>query len=233
MKHEDEPGEGIPEGSQAFSFEIGNQEFNFTSYRISDQKPTGAQIAELVGAHPISDFVVLQHLKTGELESLRPTETIDLAEAGIERFFVIEGSELFRFEVEGLSMEWPITSILPAHVKFLGKIPAGSGLLLDRGGPSEHVDDDEPINLRRDGVERIRILKGKNTVTVYYADAPFELERREYTTEELIARFGVPAGYLLDLVRKNGEFKELKPGEKIKAKEGLEFASHPPRGQSS
>ena len=91
MKHENGPEEGVSKGSQAFGIEIGNQEFNFTSHRLFDQKPTGAQIAELLEARPLVDYVVLQHLKTGELESLRPTETVDLAESGIERFFAFCG----------------------------------------------------------------------------------------------------------------------------------------------
>ena len=130
-------------------------------------------------------------------------------------------------------MEWPIHTIAPKDVKFLGKLPADAQLLIGRGGLNEHVDDDEPIILKRDGVEQITVFKGKKTVTVYYNETSFELERRQYTTEELITKFNVPAGYLLDLVLESGEFKELKPGEKTKAKEDLEFSSHPPRGQSS
>jgi hypothetical protein len=46
-------------------------------------------------------------------------------------------------------------------------------------------------------------------------------------------RFNVPSGYKLDLVTKEGELRELKPAEKTRMSEGLEFVSHPPRGQSS
>ena len=45
--------------------------------------------------------------------------------------------------------------------------------------------------------------------------------------------FGVPTGYRLDLISKDGEFRELKPGEKIKVKDCMEFSSHVQTGQSS
>ena len=220
-------------GSGEYKLEISDESFSFTSHIIGDPRPTGAQIAELYGAKPLTDFVVLQHLKTGELESLRPTEEVDLTAAGVERFFVIRGSELYRFQIEELNMEWPIPKIPCNDVRFLGGIDAEAALVMERGGVSHPLKNDELINLKPDGVEKIHIRRGKEMVTVSYAEKPFDLERRDYTIEELIGIFGVPAGYKLDLITTDGDFRELKPGEKIKAKEGMEFASHPPRGQSS
>ena len=216
-----------------FKLEISDDSFSFNTYKITDPRPTGAQIAELCGAKPRTDFVVLQHLKSGELESLRPTEEVDLTTAGVERFFVIRGSQLYRFQIEELNMEWPVAKIACNDVRFLGGIAADSPLFLDRNGVSHPLNDDELINLKPDGVEKIHIRRGKDTVMVHYAEKSFELERRDYTTEELIGVFSVPAGYKLDFITKDGDFRELKPGERILAKEGMEFASHPPRGQSS
>jgi hypothetical protein len=70
-------------------------------------------------------------------------------------------------------------------------------------------------------------------VTVYYKETPFELRRGVYTTEELVTVFSAPAGYLLDLIGQDGEFRELKPSEKIKIRKDMEFSSHPPAGHSS
>lgn len=220
-------------GQGEFKLEIADESFSFTTHKIADPRPTGAQIAELYGAKPRTDFVVLQHLKTGELESLRPTEEVDLTAAGVERFFVIRGSQLYRFQVEEMNMEWPVAKISCNNIRFLGGIDAEAPLVLEREGVIHPLKDEELINLKPDGVEKIHIRRGKNIVTVYYAEKPFELERRDYTNEELIGIFDVPAGYKLDLITKDGDFRELKPGEKIKVKEGMEFASHPPRGQSS
>lgn len=90
-----------------FSVELGDETFEFRRVRFDDRKVVGLQIAEAAGAHPIEAFAILRHLRSGELESIRPSEPVDLGEAGVERFFVIRGDDLHRFTVEGLSMEWP------------------------------------------------------------------------------------------------------------------------------
>lgn len=216
-----------------FELTIADKTFEFHRYHTSDQKITGAQVAELFGKHPVANFVILQHLKNRELESLRPTELVDLAGNGVGRFFVIEGGEIYRFTVEGLSMEWPCSSIRCDHVKFLAGIPGEESLMIEVGNCSRVLDDDQLIDLKNQGVERLRIRKGPRTVTVKYGEKEFTLQRREYTTEELIKEFGVPDGYRLDLISKDGEFRELKDGETIKVKDCMEFSSHVPTGQSS
>ena len=218
---------------KGFQLSISDESFQFHPFRTSDRKITGAQVAELAGKHPVTDFVILKHLKTHELETLRPTELADLGEDGIERFFVIQSGEIYRFTVEGLSMEWPRGSIRCSNVKFLAGIPADECLVLDVGDCKRVLEDDDMIELKCPGVEELRIRKGPKTVTVKYGDKEFTLQRREYTTEELMKEFSVPAGYRLDLISKDGEFRELKPGEKIKVKDCMEFSSHVPTGQSS
>ncbi|MBA3904568.1 MAG: hypothetical protein C0522_13015, partial [Rhodocyclaceae bacterium] len=119
------------------------------------------------------------------------------------------------------------------HIKFLAKVEDGRVLVLDNEDGDVVLDDDDQVDLAGKGVERLMLRNPPKTVTVYYKEAPFELERGVYTTEQLIAVFSAPAGYLLDLIERDGEFRELKPGEHIKIREGMEFSSHPPAGHSS
>ena len=94
---------------------------------------------------------------------------------------------------------------------------------------SGHTEEIPPDHLDAAGGGR----PAPHAVTVTYNHKPFELERRGYKTDELFAVFSVPEGYKLDLVRPNGEFVELKPGETTQVHEGTEFVSHPPHGKSS
>lgn len=217
----------------AFSVEIGDETFQFRRVRFDDRKVVGAQIAEAAGAHPIEAFAILRHLRSGELESIRPTESVDLVEEGVERFFVMRGSDLHRFFVEGLSMEWPKAKILATNIKFLAKAEKGLELVLGTEGGDIVLEDDDLVDLAARGVERLTLRYPPKTVTVYYKEKPFELERGVYTTEQLIGEFKSPAGYLLDLIERDGEFRELKSGEQIKVREGMEFSSHPPAGHSA
>lgn len=221
-------------GRPAFEVEIGDRNFEFERIEFDDAVVTGAQMAIAVGKHPVEDFVVLHQLKSGELESLRSTETAELSRKDTNRFFVIKGGDLNRFYVEGLSMEWPRAKLLAWQVKFLAGAGEDKSLVLERDGVDQVFDDADEVDLGGHGAERFKLRKRKKTVTVIYGgDIEFELERRVYTTAELIAVFGVPAGYRLDFIGADGVFREMAPDESLKIRDGMEFGSHPPIGQSS
>ena len=221
-------------GNATFEVEIGDKNFDFAAVTFDDAKITGAQVAMSVGKHPVEDFVVLRHLKTGELETLRPTETSELDKSKVNRFFVLEGGVTHRFFVEGLAMEWPRKKLIASQIKFLAGAGDELALILERPGLDQIFDDDDEVNIGGDEVERFKLRKHKKTVTVISGGAvEFERERRVYTTEELMSVFGVPPGYKLDIIGSDGVFREMAPGERLKVKDGMEFASHPPVGQSS
>src|SRR3954468_12827576 len=174
--------------------QIGNDTFEFLTVAFNDAKVTGAQVCMAAGRHPVEDYVVLRHLGTGELETLRPTETSDLDKNKVSRFFVIKGGDTQRFFVEGLAMEWPHAKLLASQIKFLAGAGDDQSLSLERPGADQVFDDDDVVDIGVGGAERFKLRHRKKTVTVIYGgDAEFELERRVYTTEELMTVFGVPA----------------------------------------
>ena len=220
--------------ARAFETQIGNDNFDFLMVAFDDAKVTGAQICMAAGRHPVEDYVVLRHLGTGELETLRPTETSDLDKNKVGRFFVVKGGDTHRFFVEGLAMEWPHSKLIASQIKFLAGASDDQALSLERPGVDQVYDDDDEVDIGGGGVERFKLRHQKKTVTVIYGgDVEFELERRVYTTEQLMTVFGVPAGYKLDIIASDGVFREMAPGERLKVKDDMEFASHPPVGQSS
>jgi hypothetical protein len=216
-----------------FEFEWSDETFSFHNELISDSKIVGSQIADLANAYPIEEFAILRHLKNGELESIRPAEVVDLADSGLERFLIVKGSSNNRFTVEGRAMEWPQDFLAAKHIKFLAFAGEDKILVLDADDGDIEFNDDDLVDLSPRTVERFKLRKAKKTVTVFYKENAFELERRTWTTEELLAAFSVPTGYKLDLISGDGEFTEVKPGEKVRLRDGMEFSSHPPVGQSS
>jgi hypothetical protein len=216
-----------------YEIEWSDETFSFHKARISDAKVVGAQIAEIANVYPVEDFAILRHLKSGELESIRPTELVDLEDPGIERFFIVKGPSNNRFTVEGRAMEWPQALLAAKHIKFLAYAQDDQILVLDTDDGDVEFEDDAVLNLSPPTVERFKLRKMKKTVTVYYKETAYELERRKWSTEELLAAFSVPTGYKLDQISGDGEFHELKPGELVKVRDGMEFSSHPPVGQSS
>jgi Multiubiquitin len=171
--------------------QIGDENFAFQSVRFDDRNVTGAQIAEAVGARPVHDFVVLQQVKSFELETLRPNETADLDKAA--RFFVIKGDHTERFVVDGLSMEWPRDVVTGLTIKRLvGQDHDDVELLLEREDKADKViEDDDEVRLGEPGVEIFKTRKLKVIIIVNTRER--EWDKKRITFEEVVKiAFPVP-----------------------------------------
>ncbi len=115
---------------------------------------TGRAILAAAGVGPLEEYVVLQHLPSGELEDVRPDESVDLA-AGSREFFVIRGSEMFAFYVNQLSLRWPRGVIGGCGIRFLARVGDDHELVQVREGHGEKViEPDDEVRIEKAGVER-------------------------------------------------------------------------------
>lgn len=218
-------------GAAQFKIEIAGADLDFHATNISDPKPTGRQIAQASGAGNPDELIVLQQLENLGLEELRPDETTNLRGAGAERFVVVKSDRTYRFVVEGLKIEWPLAKPTALIVKKLLHRGDDVALVQELRDEADRVIEDcDELHLDAEGTERFYFRERERTVTVKYNHEPFELERRTYTTEELIAEFGVTAGYVLEWIAPDGEFILLNPGDTLKIVKCLEFVSHAPTG---
>lgn len=143
-------------GHGPYRVTLGDEGLNFRPAVIEDPVPTGAQLLELAGAHPMTEFQVYQLLRNGSMEGLRPDETVDLRAAGVERFIVFRTDRSFRFELDGRMQEWGATAISGAALKKLAGVdPATYGVWLEvRGADDRPVSDTDLVDLSARGVER-------------------------------------------------------------------------------
>ena len=73
----------------------------------------------------------------------------------------------------------------------------------------------------------------KKLIEVFIDDAPKEIARGTYTTEQLLTLLEVKSGYLLNLLDEHGQLQPLQPGEHVHVKEGMKFYSQAPGGGSA
>jgi hypothetical protein len=220
---------GRAEGGNEFPALISDETFNFRDVRFSDRKITGAQVAEAAGAHPVAEFVVLQQLKSFELETLRPTELADLMKSA--RFFVVKGDSTERFTVDGLSLEWPRKVVTGRTVKRLvGKDNDDIELVLEREDvPDKVIEDDDEVRLGAGGVEKFKTRPAKVKIIVNGREK--EWAKKKISFAELVAiAFPVPpAGQFIVYTityhqgpppRPEGTLTE---GESVKVRDGMVF----------
>ena len=212
--------------SEEFPAQISDENFNFREVRFKDRKVTGAQIAMEIGAHPVEEFVIMQWLKSFELETIRPTELIDLSVP--TKIFVIRGSMTYRFVVDGLSFEWPLSRINGFTIKRLvGKNEEDVDLILERETVEDQIiKDDENIQLNESGVEHFRTCSPHEPLTIYVDGELYTPPRLEMTPNEIIVdavHMDVASHYLV-MVKKpeNISFKN-KGNELIHLRRGMSF----------
>jgi len=135
---------------------IGDEQLQYRSAIIADPVPTGRQLLELAGVHPVIDYSVFQVLTDGMLEQLQLDETTDLREHGVEKFLMFNSDRSFRFELDGREFEWGATFISGLTLKtFAGVDPKAYGVWQEvRGADDRPIADTEMVDLSARGVER-------------------------------------------------------------------------------
>jgi hypothetical protein len=174
-------------GAGNFATHVGNAKLEFQIAKFDDQKVTGGQIAEAVGAHPVESFVVMSQLPSFELETLRPKETADLNK--VLRFFVIEGDATYKFVVNGLSLEWPKKNITGGTIKALVGVEGENVELLQEleNSPDKIIADDEEVHISERGVEKFKTRK--HGVTIYVGTTPHAWDRPKISYAEVVTLY--------------------------------------------
>lgn len=140
-----------------YRIRIGDDDLAFRPVRVEDPTPTGRQIMDAAGVRKLDEHLVFQVLRNGELEELRPDETVDLRAAGVERFLVFEGAASYRIELDGRVVEWGAPVITGCVLKRLAGVEAVRfGVWLENrdGEEDKPIRDDEIVRLDAVGLER-------------------------------------------------------------------------------
>ena len=146
-----------PRAHGPYRVRIGDADLDFRPARIEDATPTGRQVMDAAGVRKLDEHMVFQLLRNGELEELRPDETVDLRTAGIERFLVFEGAASYRIDLDGRVVEWGAPVITGRVLKRLAGVDAARyGVWLENrgGGEDRPVGDNEIVHLDAKGLER-------------------------------------------------------------------------------
>jgi Multiubiquitin len=135
------------------------------SHTVNDPIVTAQQLLDLAGKRPSDQFLVYQVLTDGQMEGLRPDETVDLTRAGVERFLTYQSDRAFFFTLDGQKIEWPASTITGRKLKDLAKVdPATYEVWQEvRGADDRAIEDRELLSLEAQGTERF--FTGRKTTT--------------------------------------------------------------------
>lgn len=208
---------------------IGNDELQFRPILIEDPVPTGEQILKAAGLRPTDDFLLLQYMKSGSLDSLNPNETTDLRSSGVEKFLAFKSDRMFRFFVNGQAQDWGGTHISGLTLKKLAGVNAEHNdvYMVVVGGDDELIKDRDLFDLARPGVEHF--ATAEINITVYVNTIPkvvhvhflsyWDIVRLEYPD----ATSSPNSQYTVTFSKGHGDpsLKNLVDGQFVQTKQGM------------
>lgn len=135
---------------------IAGADLNFREVFLADPTPTGRQIAAAAGAHPASEYVILEWVKDGDTRELDLDETTNLKKPGIERFIIVKSDRTYRFEIDERRLQWPEATITrEVLLAFAGQDAANFSVWQERRNePDVEIVAGSPARLEDSGLER-------------------------------------------------------------------------------
>lgn len=143
----------VDRGKTRHRIEVADESLSYRSVTIDDLTPTGAQLAAAAGFKPKQHAAVPQVLPNGELEDIRPSESVDLKHAD-GRFVIVETDRDYFLTIEGQRFPWPCRVVSGAVIRKLGQLPPEVAVFLERvDEPDRPIADQELVDLDGRGVE--------------------------------------------------------------------------------
>jgi hypothetical protein len=146
-------------------------------------------------------------------------------------FRAFKRDRIFRFTLNRHGFEWGAAKIPEPELRAVAHVPDDEIIVLEREGHDVDLASEDVLDLGGAGTEHLRTEK--KLVTVYFENEQRDLPRGAYSTEQLKVRFGVKEGYVLEVINEEGNLTPLKPGERTRLRNGMQFFEQVPCGGSS
>jgi hypothetical protein len=225
-------GAGVPFENEFHRAEGGHYAFTVNGVQYTSREPVqdGRQLLQASANIPATDHVLIEVTHPGA-RVIGLEEEVDLAGSLEKEFWAFLSDREFNFTVNEIGYVWGEPTIMETVLRAITQTPGNYELVLARADGDKVIELGASVDLAKRGTEHI--YTEKRFITVFYKDDPFELARGRYSGAQLSTKFGVPSGYVLDLIEPDGHFKEIGPNDTLKVRDGMHFVSHPPCGQSS
>lgn len=132
---------------------VADQTLTYRQVSIDDLTPTGAQLAIAAGFKSVDGVSVLQVLANGDLEDVRPNETVDLRRE-MGRFVIVESDRAYRLKIDDQRFDWPCRIVSGGLLRKLGQVSADKAIYFERQDQPDHqIDAHDLVDLDAAGVE--------------------------------------------------------------------------------
>lgn len=146
-------GAAVDRGDSRHIIEVADHSLTFRQVHIGDLTPTGTQLAAAAGFKSADSVSVLEVLPNGDLEDIRPTETVDLRR-NEGCFVIVESDRAYRLTLDGQRFDWPYRIVSGGLLRKLGQVPSDRAIYLERQEePDRLIGDRDLVDLDAKWVE--------------------------------------------------------------------------------
>lgn len=178
-------------GNTLVTIEVADNALAFRAIELDDRTPTGAQLAQAAGFRSAENVIILHMLGSGELEDIRPVETVSLG-GGTHRFIIVASDRTYRVTLNGQRLEWPCRLISGGALRKLGAVPAEQAIFLERSDePDQLIEDEQLVDL--DGREVESFTSRRRTWQLMVQNVPLTFETPTVLVKTAIEKAGFDA----------------------------------------
>ena len=216
-----------------FNARYAGSDFQFSEKAFFEREPEAGAILRWLGKTPTLDYRLVQLTYPGTT-SHDDDQRVDLKATPPPDFLICGADRLMACAINEVAYDLPVERIQGKHLRLIACVPDDQILFLERmDEPDLEIGPEDWVDFGGKGVERLYVREGTVTVCLDKADNEFKLPRGRYTMAEMIAKFSLAAGYVLNYVDKNNKLISFKDGEPLQIFDGMKFFSHAASGGSS
>ena len=168
-----------------YGIKVGDENLDFRPLVIPEAQPTGKQILEVAGKHPVIEYVLFRMLADGLLEEVGQTEHTDLRTHGVEKFLAFRSSTIYRFELDGKAVEWGVALISGRTLKRLAEVDVVTNDVFQLERHEERlIDDRDLVDLSKRGLERF--VTRAVAITIFVNTRPRHVHQRRLSYWEVV-----------------------------------------------
>ena len=216
-----------------FKARYAGSDFQFSEMVLSERKSEAGTILRQLGKTPTLDHRLIQLTYPGTT-SYDDDERVDLKATPPPDFLICEADRLMACAINEVAYDLPVERIQGKHLRLIACVPDDQTLFLERMDEQDiEIGPEDWVDFGGKGVERLYAREASVTVCLDKADNKFRLPRGRYTMAQLIAKFSLAAGYVLNYVDKTNKLISFKDSELLEIFDGMKFFSHAAAGGSS
>ena len=172
-----------------FEVNLASTDLVFRTIYFGEGRPTGRQVIQASGIGTPEEIVLLQWLTSGDIEEIRPDESVQATSDEPVNLVYGRTDRLYRLTVNQRAILWPDKTITEKQLRVIGRIPVDQELFLNLKDQEDFkIESGQPLDLANMGSESVYSVAPFWTINVQ--GVIIQSETPQLTVREALLKAG-------------------------------------------